>query len=163
MSKDSATANEKLANKPGASGKSDKPEPKGTFAVWKKKLEDHLAEYGLIALFVYLTIWFTVWAGFAIAIAAGLEIDVVGDASAGMWGTILAAYVPTKLTQPLRIAATIVVTPIVAAVYHKVRGTQHVPKAERDARKAAKKKSEAQADAAADEVSDEAADEESDE
>lgn len=117
-----------------------KPEPKGTFARWKAKLEAHLAEYGAIALVVYVTIWLSVWAGFAIAIAAGFDVDVGDDSvGAGTWGTILAAYVPTKLTQPLRIAVTLVVTPVVAAVWHKIRGTKHVPKAERDA-KAAKAK-----------------------
>lgn len=124
--------------KPGVKAKAEstkKEEPKGTFAVWKSKLEAHLAEYGTIALAVYLTIWLTVWAGFAIAIAAGFDVDAGDDGvGAGMWGTILAAYVPTKLTQPLRIAATLVVTPMVAAVWHKIRGTKHVPKAERDAK-----------------------------
>ena len=115
-----------------------KEAPKGTFAVWKAKLEAHLAEYGAIALVVYLTIWLSVWAGFAIAIAAGFEIDVADEgAGAGTWGTILAAYVPTKLTQPIRIAATLVVTPVVAAIWHKIRGTEHVPKAERDAKRKA--------------------------
>ena len=95
--------------------------PPGKKKPWKERLEDHLREYGAIALMVYLTIWLTVWAGFTIAIATGLDVD--GDAGgAGMLGIIGAAWLPTKLTQPLRIGATFVVTPIVAGVWHRISG-----------------------------------------
>lgn len=91
---------------------------------WKERLEEHLREYGAIALVVYLTIWLTVWAGFTIAIATGLDVD--SDAGgAGMLGIVGAAWLPTKLTQPLRIGATFVVTPIVAGIWHRISGKKN--------------------------------------
>ena len=97
----------------------------GWFQRAKAKLDAHLKEYGAIALVVYLTIWLTVWAGFAIAIAGGFSaVDGEGEAAtdATAWGVILAAYIPTKLSQPLRIGATLLITPVVAGIWHRIRG-----------------------------------------
>ncbi|MBL4632374.1 MAG: hypothetical protein JKY56_00800, partial [Kofleriaceae bacterium] len=41
------------------------------------------------------------------------------DSSTGTAGTLLAAWLAAKLTLPLRIGATFVLTPIAAAVMHK--------------------------------------------
>ena len=67
-----------------------------------------LAEYGPVAIVTYFSIFFLVFAGFAIAISMGAAVD----SAAGTAGTIGAAYVATKLTQPLRILATLLLTPI---------------------------------------------------
>jgi hypothetical protein len=37
-------------------------------------------------------------------------------------GTFAAAYIATKLTQPLRIGATLVITPFIARLYERMRG-----------------------------------------
>jgi hypothetical protein len=66
---------------------------------------------------VYFSIFGLVFVGSALAIQMGFEIDGAA-ATAGVW---TAAYLFTKLMQPLRIAATIVLTPAVAAVLRRVR------------------------------------------
>lgn len=82
-----------------------------------QKLKDHFAEYGGIAIATYFAIFFATWAGFAIAIGQGIAVD--GAATDG--STIGAAWLATKATQPLRILATLAVTPFVAAIYHRIR------------------------------------------
>ena len=83
----------------------------------RKTFKDILAEYGTIALVVYLVIFVAVLAGFWIAIGLGWGAESV----AGGVGTFAAAYLATKLTQPLRIGATLLITPLVAKLYEKAR------------------------------------------
>lgn len=83
-----------------------------------QRLKDLLAEYGSIALTIYLAMFALVFAGFAIAIAAGFG----SDSATGIAGTAAAAWVATKLTQPFRIAGTLALTPLVAALIHRYRG-----------------------------------------
>ena len=77
-----------------------------------------LAEYGAAAVVVYFTIFFAVLGGFWLAIRMGWR----PTGAAGNVGTFAAAYIATKLTQPLRIGATVLLTPIVARVYERLRG-----------------------------------------
>ena len=74
-----------------------------------------LAEYGPVAIFVYLTIFVVTWAGFAIAIASGVGVEGVGEGV----GTIGAAWVATKVTQPVRILATLLATPFLARLLRR--------------------------------------------
>ena len=82
----------------------------GIYADMKARWQKLAAEYGPIAVVVYFSIFFSVWGGFAAAIHMGFDIESAGG-NAGTW---TAAYIATKVTQPLRIAATLVITPIVA-------------------------------------------------
>ena len=75
-----------------------------------------MAEYGQLALYVYFTIFAIVIVGFALAIQLGFHTDSVA-ATTGTWG---AAWVATKLTQPLRIAATLVLTPVIGGLLRKL-------------------------------------------
>jgi hypothetical protein len=75
------------------------------------------AEYGTLAIVIYLIIFAGTVAGFAVAISFGVETD----STAGSVGTLAAAWVATKLTQPLRILATLALTPLVAAVLKRLR------------------------------------------
>jgi len=75
------------------------------------------AEYGPLALVLYLTIFAITLAGFAVAISFGVETD----SAAGSAGTLAAAWLATKLTQPLRILATLALTPLVAAGLKRLR------------------------------------------
>ena len=84
----------------------------------KKTVQNLLAEYGTVAVIVYFTIFFATFAGFWLAIRFGWR----PSSAAGAVGTWAAAYIATKLTQPLRIAATLVITPVAAKVYERVRG-----------------------------------------
>lgn len=83
----------------------------------RKTTKDLLAEYGAVALVVYLSIFALVFAGFWAAIRFGWR----ADSAAGNVGTLAAAYVAAKVTQPLRIAATLVLTPVLAKLYDKLR------------------------------------------
>jgi hypothetical protein len=91
--------------------------------VTREKLKSLLEEYGRVAVVTYLVIWLSVLAGFAVAISLGFRPTGVGSGA----GLVLAVWVATKLTQPLRIAATLALTPIVATVLGKWRKTH--PKA----------------------------------
>lgn len=82
----------------------------------KKKLQLLLSEYGPIAFAVYLGIFFAVLIGAWSAIHLGWRPDSV----AGNVGSLTAAYVATKITQPLRIALTLVLTPFAARLYRRL-------------------------------------------
>lgn len=84
----------------------------------KQTLKQIMTEYGVTALVLYLVIFALVLAGSYLAIRVGWS----PSSTSGQAGTFIAAYVVTKLTQPLRIAATVVLTPIVAKIYDRVKG-----------------------------------------
>lgn len=73
----------------------------------KARLEALLEEYGKVAVITYFAIFSLVFAGFAIAISLGVQVE----SASGTAGTLGAAYVATKLTQPIRIIATLALTP----------------------------------------------------
>lgn len=101
-------------------GRPSQPTPRATPAKpgIKERLNALMAEYGTVALYVYFTIFGVVLVSFALAIQFGFKTDSTA-ATAGTWG---AAWVATKLTQPLRIAATFLLTPIVGNVRRRLRG-----------------------------------------
>jgi hypothetical protein len=83
----------------------------------REKLRTLLEEYGRVAIWTYVCIWLAVLAGFAVAISMGF-----GASSAGSGvGVLGAAWLATKLTQPLRIAGTLALTPLIAAGIKKWR------------------------------------------
>jgi hypothetical protein len=84
---------------------------KQTMARW----DQVKAEYGKIAIWTYLTLWVLVLGAFFLAIKSGVDVDGAGEASSALFGAWLAA----KVTQPVRIAATIVLTPMVAKMLRK--------------------------------------------
>ena len=83
----------------------------------KQTLTRVFTEYGAVALVLYLTIFALVFAGIWFALQAGWA----PSSAAGKAGGLAAAYIITKLTQPLRIAATVVLTPLVAKLYERLR------------------------------------------
>ncbi|MGI8618929.1 MAG: hypothetical protein ACR2L6_07540 [Gemmatimonadaceae bacterium] len=80
-----------------------------------EKLKHLLAEYGPVAVGIYLVLFFGVFVGIYFAINAGWAPEGVAG-NAGAW---TAAYLATKLTQPLRIGATVVLTPLVSRLWHR--------------------------------------------
>ncbi|HUQ19727.1 MAG TPA: hypothetical protein VM099_08960 [Gemmatimonadaceae bacterium] len=84
----------------------------------RKTAEKLLAEYGTIAVVVYFVIFFLVLFGFWAAISFGWK----PSSATGTVGVWTAAYIATKLTQPLRILATLAITPLVAKVYDRITG-----------------------------------------
>ena len=76
----------------------------------RERLKRLLAEYGPWALAVWFTLFALTFAGFAVALAMGLDVE----GAAGTGGVLGGAYVATQLTKPLRIFATLGLTPVVA-------------------------------------------------
>lgn len=81
-----------------------------------EKLKQILAQYGLLAFVIYMTLFFAVLIGFYLAINAGWAPESV----AGRAGAFTAAYIATKLTQPLRIGATLLLTPIIGRIWPRL-------------------------------------------
>jgi hypothetical protein len=84
----------------------------------RSRYERLLEEYGAAAVAVYFTLFFGTLFGFWIAITYGFEPEgwVAGT------GTIGGAYLATKLTQPIRIGATLLLTPLVVSAWRRLRG-----------------------------------------
>jgi hypothetical protein len=83
----------------------------------QERFKGLVAEYGPLLFVVYFSIFGLVFVGSALAIQMGFQVNSAAG-TAGVWG---AAYVFTKVLQPLRIAATIALTPAVAAVVRRFR------------------------------------------
>lgn len=81
-------------------------------AGWKERFKELLARYGPLAVAIHLSIFFTTWAAFTAAIAAGFDVGAGGGA--GLLGLAAAAYVPTQVTKPPRVLLTLALTPAVA-------------------------------------------------
>jgi hypothetical protein len=81
----------------------------------KGRLQGLLVEYGSIVLWVYFIIFAIVLFGCALALRFGIKVHGLAG-SAGIW---LGAYIATKATQPLRILATLALTPAVAALIRR--------------------------------------------
>jgi len=82
-----------------------------------EKVKKLFADYGSIAVGTYLAIFAVVLAGFAVAIASGFHVH----SAAGSAGVLGAAWVATKVTQPIRIVATAALTPFVARLWWRFR------------------------------------------
>ena len=85
----------------------------------RKTIQHLLAEYGTTAVVVYFVIFFAVLFGLWGAIRLGWHPASV----TGSVGAFTAAYIATKLTQPLRILATVALTPFAAKGYERLRRT----------------------------------------
>ena len=81
----------------------------------KQRLKDHFAEYGRIAVWTYLTMSILTIAGFSIAFGAGFA----PSSASGIFGVIGAGWVAAKATMPLRILATLGLTPLIAALLER--------------------------------------------
>jgi hypothetical protein len=94
----------------------------------KKTFQKLMTEYGVIAIIVYFSIFFLCWIGSWAAIERGVDLAALAKrvglssnrlvASLGAW---TAAYLFTKILQPLRLGLTVVLTPLVAKIYERVR------------------------------------------
>ena len=80
-----------------------------------KKIRQLIEVYGPYAIGTYLAIFALVLGGFAAAIQLGFE----PEGMAGNAGTLVAAWLATKATQPVRIGATFALTPLVARLMRR--------------------------------------------
>jgi hypothetical protein len=76
-----------------------------------------IAEWGMLFFVVWFGLFAVVLVGFAVAIKFGFRVE----SSAGTWGTWGAAWVATQLTKPLRLGATLVITPALGALLKRLR------------------------------------------
>jgi lipopolysaccharide export LptBFGC system permease protein LptF len=92
----------------------------------RKTLKNILAEYGAIAVAVYLVLFTLVLVGSYFAIRLGWT----PGSTAGQAGAWTAAYIVTKIAQPLRIAATVVITTFLGRMWERRKGpTEGAPPA----------------------------------
>jgi hypothetical protein len=97
----------------------------------RKTFQKLLAEYGAIAVIVYFTIFFATWIAAWAAIQRGVNLASLAArfglssngivASLGAW---TAAYIFTKILQPVRIGVTLLLTPLLARLYEQTRGVK---------------------------------------
>ena len=88
-----------------------------------------LATYGMVAVVVYFTIFFGVLFGAWFAIEQGVDLAAIASrlglpinrALAGV-GTFTIAYLFTKVLQPVRIVATLALTPLLSRLYERMTG-----------------------------------------
>jgi hypothetical protein len=83
-----------------------------------ERFKELMAEYGAIALVLYLSIFAAVLVGFAAAIRTGVDVD----SAAGETGLWASAWLATKAVQPIRIGATLVLTPVIGSIWFRVTG-----------------------------------------
>ncbi len=89
----------------------------------KVRLTKLMEQYGKVALYTYLTLSLSAIAGFSIAIGLGMKADSTG----GVLGAIGGGWVAAKATMPLRILATLGLTPVIAGLLarrRKARGIE---------------------------------------
>lgn len=76
----------------------------------KQRLKKLMEQYGRVAVYTYLTLSLSAIIGFSIAIGLGMDAGTTG----GVLGAIGAGWVAAKATMPLRILATLGLTPLIA-------------------------------------------------
>jgi hypothetical protein len=89
----------------------------------KEKLVAFFDEFGSLAVVVYFSIFGLTLAGFFVAILWGVQAGGVSE-GASTFASLVAAYGATKLTQPLRIGATLAVTPPIALLARRRKRLQ---------------------------------------
>jgi hypothetical protein len=81
----------------------------------KERMSALVGEYGRVALYTYLVLSLAAIVGFSVAIGFG----VTPSSATGVLGVVGAGWVAAKATMPLRILATLGLTPLVAAVVRR--------------------------------------------
>jgi hypothetical protein len=87
----------------------------GWWSTTKAKLESAVEEFGPVVMVVYLSLFGATLLGFWVAIGMGFTVD----GAAAVSGRLGLAYLATKATQPVRIMATLVVTPLLVKLRRK--------------------------------------------
>lgn len=106
-------------------GAKDEVEAPAAEAKKPGRLQDLLVEYGAIGIIVLLSISALTYLGFLVAILVGFEVEGADE----MAGAFAAAAVGWAATKVIRIPLAIVLTPVVAQVWHRLRGRALGPKA----------------------------------
>ena len=83
----------------------------------KERLAKQFADYPKIAIITYLTMSALTIIGFSIAIGSGAQ----PSSTSGILGVIGAGWLAAKATVPLRILATLAITPLIATLVRRMR------------------------------------------
>ncbi|MEO8177661.1 MAG: DUF1279 domain-containing protein [Deltaproteobacteria bacterium] len=86
-------------------------------------------EYGAIGLCVFLSTFLLTISGVFLALQFGMKVGGATENAGTLGGTLLAAYLITLATKPVRIAITLAVTPAVALVLRRFRKPAATPPA----------------------------------
>jgi len=81
----------------------------------KERLSALTGAYGKIAIYTYLTLSLGTIAAFSIAFGAGMA----PSSASGVFGVIGAGWLAAKATMPLRILATLGLTPLLATLLRR--------------------------------------------
>jgi hypothetical protein len=81
----------------------------------KQRLQGLMAEYGKVAIYTYLALSLGTIAAFSIAFGAGMA----PSSATGVFGVIGAGWLAAKATMPLRILATLGLTPLLATLLRR--------------------------------------------
>lgn len=81
----------------------------------KARFDELKRAYGKVAIGTYLVLWIGVLVGYAVAFKLGYTVEGFDGTGSLLFGSWVAA----KVTQPARIAATVVLTPFVAKVLRR--------------------------------------------
>ncbi len=81
----------------------------------KERLQVLMADYGKIAIYTYLVLSLSTIAGFSIAFGFGMA----PSSASGVGGVIFAGWFAAKATMPLRILATLGLTPLIATLIRR--------------------------------------------
>ena len=79
------------------------------------KLKQLFVDYGPIAIVIHFSVFFMTWGGFYLALSSGVDLtqwDWLPDFVA-TGGNIAISYVITQAFKPIRLAITLLLTPIV--------------------------------------------------
>jgi hypothetical protein len=101
------------------------PESPPAAAVAKLPLPERLkalaVEYGAIGLGVFFGTFLLTISGVFLALQLGMKVGGTNGSAGTVAGTLLAAYLITLATKPVRIAITLAVTPAVALFLRRFR------------------------------------------
>lgn len=91
---------------------------KTRWADLKARYQQLLTDYGYGAFGVWFVIFVLTFGSFYVSITTGMEVD----SAVASAGTIGGAYLMTQATKPVRLVATLLLTPVVVGGYRRMRG-----------------------------------------
>ena len=94
------------------------------------KIKDLMIEYGKIAVVTYFAIFFLTWGSLYLAANSGVDLSTIPWVSEKFeeGSYIFIAYLATKILQPVRIATTVLLTPIAALAWKRLISLRHLKK-----------------------------------
>ena len=90
------------------------------------KLKQLFIDYGFIAIVIHFSIFFLTWGGFYLALTSGMDLTqwewLPEFVATG--GNIAISYVITQALKPIRLALTLILTPLLGRIVMKRRAVK---------------------------------------